>query len=173
MKTLISLFISSACLLSTALMAQVPIPHQSHVPPAAYNYAPTSIHWLTNYSEAISLAKQAGKPIVILFTGTQWCPPCQELERKVIHNPEFIQAVANKFIFLKAEFPRYVQGGDLHSPYKPLLDLYGIYEYPTMIVIQPNGQLLFTVDTHTKQPAAFIDQLLQGHSQRIQNSYYQ
>lgn len=159
MKTFMPLLASSLCLFSTVLMAQVPLPGNTYAPPASSSqaYAPQQIHWLTNYDEAVSLAQQSSKPIVMLFTGTTWCPPCQQLERKVIHHPAFAQAVGNRFIFLKLEF---IDPATANSPYKFLVDRYNIQNFPTMIVVQPNGQFLFQVNCMIKQPEAVANQLL-------------
>lgn len=123
------------------------------------NYNP-KITWQPNYNGAAALARSSSKPILILFTGTSWCPACMKLERDVLTKPEFASAVGDKFVFLKAEFPSYTNESIMASPYKFLLDRYQVDSFPTMIVINPEGQVLYTVNYQTGGPSAYINELV-------------
>ncbi len=134
--------------------------------PAGNNYsnnfsASNQIKWLRTYSEAVALSQSTSKPIIILFTGTGWCPACMKLEREVITRPEFAQSVGQKFVFLKAEFPDYSESSVMASPYKPLLDRYGVAAFPTIVVVDANGQQLFTVNYRNGGPEVYTQELLQ------------
>lgn len=156
MKKITTLLLLSGCLLaSTTLMSQ------QTVTPAFHS---TQIQWLKNYSDATAKAQSEKKPIAILFTGSGWCPACVKLEREVIANSEFNQSVGQKFVFLKAEFPDYSESAIMASPYKQLMDRYGVTAFPTIVVIDANGQQLYTV--HYKQGGAqiYAHELLKGLS---------
>jgi len=145
-------------LLSSALVfSQTPASNQMTVQVGA----PEPIKWLHSYSEAVSLSQSTSKPIVILFTGTSWCPACMKLEREVISNPEFSKSVGQKFIFLKAEFPEYSESSVMASPYKPLLDRYNVNAFPTLVVVNANGQKLYTVNYKSGGPNVYAQELLQ------------
>ncbi|MFI0435239.1 MAG: thioredoxin family protein [Parachlamydiaceae bacterium] len=128
-------------------------------------YVGHQINWQSNYSDAVSMSQSSSKPIVILFTGTNWCPACMRLEKTVLNHPEFTQAVSQKFVFLKAEFNDYSEAGMMTSPYKPLLDRYGVNAFPTIVVINPNGQLLYTVNYRDGGPQLYAQELLQKLNQ--------
>lgn len=176
MKKIVTLLLSSAALLSSSLlMAQ---PGYSAYPQGGYSsypqgnnyassnaYASNQINWLRSYSDAVALSQSTSKPIVILFTGTGWCPACMKLERTVLNHPEFAQALNQKFVFLKAEFPDYSEPAVMASPYKPLLDRYGINAFPTIVVVNANGQMLYTVNYREGGPQIYIQELLQKLSQ--------
>ena len=53
--------------------------------------APTqaSEEWLTNYDEALAESTRSGKPVFVLFTGSDWCPHCRTLEDRVFATSEF------------------------------------------------------------------------------------
>lgn len=119
------------------------------------------INWLISYSDAVAAAKSSSKPIAILFTGTGWCPACIKLEREVLTNSEFAGAVSQSFVFLKAEFPDYSPGAVAASPYKFLIDRYNITMFPTIVVIDPNGQQLYTINYGQKGAQAYAQELLQ------------
>jgi len=63
------------------------------------------LKWYLDYEEARAEAQKQHKPIVILFTGSDWCPPCKALRREVFPNPEF-QKEARKVVLVLADFPR-------------------------------------------------------------------
>lgn len=164
MKKLSILVFSSALLLSTnLLMAQasyLPGGYPAH-PPSYFSYPSNQINWLRSYSEAVALSQSTSKPILILFTGTGWCPACMKLERQVLNQTEFAQAVGQKFVFLKAEFPDYSEGAVMASPYKPLVDRYGIEAFPTMVIVNANGQQFYTVKYREGGAQMYIQELLQ------------
>lgn len=175
MKKIATLLLSSTILLSSNLiMAQ---PNYSPYPQSQGGYTSYSkdnnhsnqMNWLKSYSEAVALSQSTSKPIVILFTGTGWCPACMKLERTVLNHPEFSKGVGQKFVFLKAEFPDYSESAVMASPYKPLLDRYKINAFPTIVVINANGQMLYTVNYREGGPQVYIQELLQKLNQGNNN----
>lgn len=181
MKKIITLLFSSAALLSASLLMAQPSyqggyagsggysANPSYAPPAgnypSNSYASSPINWVRSYSDAVALSQSTSKPIAILFTGTGWCPACMKLERSVLTHPEFARAVGQRFVFLKAEFPDYSESAVMASPYKPLLDRYGINSFPTIVVINANGQQLFTVNYREGGPQMYAQELLQKLNQ--------
>lgn len=169
MKKFFALILSVGLISATGLTAQSSYPFPAAPPgtnygPSQQSYGPSQqgnqINWLRNYSEAVSLSQSTSKPIAILFTGTSWCPACMKLERTVLNHPEFTQRVAQKFIFLKAEFHDYSEGAVASSPYKPLLDRYGVNAFPTIVVVDASGRTLFTVNYRDGGPQVYAQELL-------------
>jgi thioredoxin-related protein len=178
MKKISSLLLSSIILLSSSgLIAQssyYPLAsgtssYKAYAPSAgdysAPSYSNQQINWLRSYSDAVALSQSTSKPIAILFTGTGWCPACMRLERTVLTQPDFAQAVGQKFVFLKAEFPDYSEPAVMASPYKPLLDRYGVNQFPTIVITNANGQMLYTVNYREGGPQVYAQELLQKLNQ--------
>lgn len=128
--------------------------------PSNETYTSGKLSWQNDFNTASGLSKSTSKPIVILFTGTSWCPACMRLERDVLTKPEFANAVGDKFIFMKAEFPSYSSGSMSSSPYKGLLDQYKVEAFPTIIVVDANGQVLYTVSYQAGGPDVYANALL-------------
>jgi len=63
------------------------------------------LNWLTNYDQALTTAKKEHKPMLILFTGSDWCPPCKAMHKELFHNKEFID-LSKKFVLLFIDFPK-------------------------------------------------------------------
>jgi len=62
--------------------------------------------WKYDFEEAQALAKEKDQNIVLFFTGSDWCPPCIKLERKVLSKPEFKEFADKNFVWVKADFPK-------------------------------------------------------------------
>lgn len=120
------------------------------------------IEWFQDYNSALNKAKESSKPVLILFTGTAWCPACIKLEREVLRNNYFIQSIASEFVFLKAEFPDSSLNGMNHSPYKTLLDNYQVDTFPTMVIVDASGKKLFSVDYQNGGVSAYVQKLLKN-----------
>ena len=65
-----------------------------------------SQNWQPKYAEALMLAKEQGKPMIVVFSGSDWCAPCIKLERNIWQSPEFKTYSQNHYILYKADFPR-------------------------------------------------------------------
>ncbi|MBA3722396.1 MAG: thioredoxin family protein [Parachlamydiaceae bacterium] len=126
-----------------------------------YNASETSVNWFDNYSNSIRQAQSTSKPLLILFTGSNWCPACMKLEREVLHKPEFAQAVSGNFILYKAEFADPSAEAMMRSPDKELMDRYNVKVFPTMIAIDGNGKYLFTVNYKSAGAGAYASEIKQ------------
>lgn len=131
-------------------------------PSTLNNQVSNQIEWFQDYSTALNKAKESSKPVLILFTGTAWCPACIKLEREVLRNNYFIQSIAPEFVFLKAEFPDSSLNGMNRSPYKQLLDNYQVDTFPTMVIVDSTGKKLFSVDYQNGGVSAYVQKLLRS-----------
>ena len=77
---------------------------------------------------------------VVLFTGTEWCPACRDLDGNVITSPAWKEFAAKEIRFQSVNIP-----AD-QSKAKPndlrLVDLYGVRGFPTMVVLDGAGKEL-------------------------------
>lgn len=65
-----------------------------------------SPNWMTDYDQAVAKAQQADKAILMVFSGSDWCRPCIQLEQEVFETDTF-KALSNAhFVLLKVDFPR-------------------------------------------------------------------
>lgn len=72
-----------------------------------------SQEWLTDFDAAKRKATAEKKQILLVFTGSDWCPRCQELEEKLWQTAEFKAEAKEKWVLLKADFP---QKGGMPEP---------------------------------------------------------
>ncbi len=112
-------------------------------PPAASTQSAGQIKWYKNYNEAEAAAKKANKPLLLFFTGSDWCGWCKKMDQEVFASPDFAKDVGNDFIFAEIDFP-------MNKPLPPeeqqvnnnLKQKYGVTGYPTVIILDANGNFI-------------------------------
>ena len=62
--------------------------------------------WHTHYPSARSLAKETNKPILMVFSGSDWCRPCIMMEKEIFETESFMQYADSNMVLLKVDFPR-------------------------------------------------------------------
>lgn len=94
--------------------------------------------WETNVDAAIALAKKDGKSVMLEFTGSDWCPPCIMMGKKVFSKQEFMKAASKKFVLVHLDFPK----GDkeLAKKNQPYAEKYNIEGFPTVILLDKEGK---------------------------------
>src|SRR5262245_8321796 len=60
--------------------------------------------WLSSYDAAIKESEMTGKPILAFFTGSDWCHPCQNLQKSVFDKQEFKDWAAGKAVLLELDY---------------------------------------------------------------------
>lgn len=62
--------------------------------------------WMSNYDEAVAKAEKENKPILLVFSGSDWCGPCIKMDAKIWKSTEFITYSKENLILYKADFPQ-------------------------------------------------------------------
>ena len=94
--------------------------------------------WFTNIEDAVTEAKAKDKLIMLKFTGSDWCPPCKMIHEAVFSKKEFIDQAKEKFILCMIDSPE--QDKELAAKNKPLLHQYKIAGFPTMLLLDVDGE---------------------------------
>lgn len=116
--------------------------------------------WQTRLADAKAEAKQRQLPLMVLFTGSDWCPYCIHLEAEVFKSKEF-EAFASKAVLVKLDYPRKQD----RSPEKlaankgladlmTLKDQHQITGFPTVLWLSPDGKELNRVVSYKKGTGA-------------------
>lgn len=100
-----------------------------------------SLPWTTNYNQALERSKAEGKPIILFFTGSDWCTWCHRLESEVLNTTSFINSVKDKYIFVELDFPQQTTiAADLKAQNKKLQEKYNVRGFPTIVIVDGEGQ---------------------------------
>ncbi len=64
------------------------------------------LNWIADFETAKQIAKTENKPILIFFTGSDWCGICKMLDKDFLSSKKFIAIADEKLVLYKADFPR-------------------------------------------------------------------
>ena len=56
--------------------------------------------WITSLEEAKKIAKEEKKPMLVYFTGSDWCTPCRKLKDDFFNTEEFVEGSESYVIVL-------------------------------------------------------------------------
>ena len=98
--------------------------------------------WLVDFAKAKAQSAKEGKPILMEFTGSDWCPPCKALHKNVLTSAVFKKQMPEKFILLKLDNPRdkSKQTPAEIAQYKKLSSEYKVRGVPTVIIADAKGK---------------------------------
>ena len=100
----------------------------------------SEITWMTDFQAAKALAKEQSKPMFLYFTGSDWCPWCIKMNTQILSTPEFNQALSQKMIFVKVDFPRSTPLDKATKQQNDQLSkTFGVQGFPTVILLDSNG----------------------------------
>ena len=110
--------------------------------------------WRVDFEAAKRLAAEQKKRLLVLFTGTDWCPPCQAFQAEVAGNADFLALAQTAFVLVKVDWLRNrPQPAEEAARVAALRRQYGIASYPTLVVLAADGTLLMRVDTRKARQA--------------------
>ena len=113
--------------------------------------------WLTDYPKALSQAKTQQKPVLIDFTGSDWCGWCIKLDREVFSTGDFKSYAAQNLVLLKVDFPkRKPLPAQEQAQNRKLADQYGVQGFPTVVILRPDGSKAGELGYEPGGPRAFI-----------------
>ncbi len=99
--------------------------------------------WYKSYSEAAQVAQKDKKPLLLFFTGSDWCGWCKKMDQEVFASPEFAKMVGNDFIFVEIDFPMNKPlPAQQQQENNSLKQKYGVSGYPTIIILDSNGNFI-------------------------------
>lgn len=107
------------------------------------------IKWHTNYEKAIKEASTKNQPILLFFHGSDWCPPCIQMQKEVFSNKDFIAFASNKVIFLDVDFPYQNPLSPQQLKHNMAVKLkFGLPKefkegFPQVIIIDATGKVLY------------------------------
>jgi thioredoxin-related protein len=65
-----------------------------------------SQNWKTDFNQAKVEAMGQNKPIILVFSGSDWCAPCIKLDKTIWQSEAFKDYVLANYILQRADFPK-------------------------------------------------------------------
>ena len=128
---------------------------------AVFTAAAAEPVWLTDLDAAKAQAVKENKPVLVDFTGSDWCPPCKALHKNVFQSAEFA-AVASKYVLVELDYPKSKpQAPELKAKNAELSKRFGISGFPTVLLIDGKSGEVFgkTVGFGGQSAKEYLDKL--------------
>jgi thioredoxin-related protein len=116
--------------------------------------------WKTNFELVKKEAASQSKPVVLVFSGSDWCAPCIKLDKSIWQSTEFKEYAASNLILERADFPKKKQNqldADLQKQNEKLAERYnkeGIF--PLVVVLDSKGTVLGKASYKNVSPNEYI-----------------
>ncbi len=113
--------------------------------------------WLTEYGPAKERAAAEHKPILIDFTGSDWCPDCAALEANVLSTPTFLSYAKKNLVLLRIDFPKHkTLPPDVQQRNAALWWKFGAHNYPSVILADAEEKVLYRGNDQPEGPGGFV-----------------
>ena len=117
-------------------------------------------NWLTNMEEAQKIAAEKDVPILINFTGTDWCSWCHKLRDEVFSTEEFINYANDNLVLLELDFPKKIkQSKEVKEHNNKYLKMFGVRGFPTIIVVDSQLNILTQLGYQPGGPEKYISDM--------------
>lgn len=91
--------------------------------------------WYTDLDEAKAVAVKENKPLLVDFTGSDWCGYCIKLHAEVFDKPEF-EAFAKNYVLVELDFPsKKPQPAEEKAKNKATQAKFAVSGFPTVLLI--------------------------------------
>jgi len=118
--------------------------------------------WTQNFYEAQQEAVNSGKKLLVLFTGSDWCPHCRRLKQAVLLTDEFRDYADSRFVKVVLDFPKSpaaqsrvldaAQNADLRKKY-------AVRGFPTVVLATADGEAYASLGGGGGGAAAYVARL--------------
>jgi thioredoxin-related protein len=133
---------------------------QSTETAASAQATPSKTGWSTSYEQGQQEAKANNKLVLLDFTGSDWCGWCVLLDREVFSKPQFKEYASKNLVLIELDFPKRKPLSDaLRQQNLQLARRYQISAFPTIIVLNGDGQVVGELGYVKGGPNAFIAEL--------------
>lgn len=122
-----------------------------------------SQNWQPTYVEALTCAKENNKPLILVFSGSDWCAPCIKLDKSIWQSEDFESYAEENYVLYRADFPR-KKGNRLsdeitaqHNELAARFNSKG--HFPLVVLLNANEEVLGTTGYKKISPTAYISLL--------------
>ena len=111
----------------------------------------SKIDWLTNLDNAKKISAKKDKPILIYFTGSDWCAPCVGLKKDFFNSPDF-EEYTNEFVMVMIDYPRRMDiiSDEQRAYNKTIIEKYNSSNsFPKLTVVNSKGKELGNISGYS------------------------
>jgi len=128
-------------------------------PASAATPGAASNAWLADLEAAKAQAKATNRPLVAVFSGSDWCKPCIIYEQEVFAQPAFAEFAKNRLVLAHFDFPRQKKNQPTAAQLKlneaAAAQLNREGDFPLAVILSPEGKVLAKTGYIPGGPEAF------------------
>jgi len=99
--------------------------------------------WMSDMEAAKKTAAEKNRPILVDFSGSDWCGWCMKLDKEVFSTEQFKKFAADNLVLVLADFPRRKeQSAEQRKANDALAEKYNIEGFPTVLLLDASGREL-------------------------------
>lgn len=116
--------------------------------------------WLTDYDTAMAQAKELKRPVLINFTGSDWCGWCIKLANEVFDKDAFMKYAKDNLVLLKLDFPRKLpQTAEVKAFNNQKASEFKVTGFPTILLVDATGKEINRTGYQPGGPDAYVKHL--------------
>ena len=124
--------------------------------------------WFVNYKEALASAKVLDRPVLVSFSGSDWCNNCMRLSKELFETTSFLRFADENLILLNLDFPAKKQNKlskELTEQNDQLAEKFNKKgSFPLTLLLNKHGQLIGPMD----YPLSSVEDYLENIDQLIE-----
>ena len=125
--------------------------------------AQTEVNWLVKMDEAKTLATEQEQPILISFSGSDWCGNCMRLGKELFETEDFLEYAKENLVLLNLDFPA-KKANKLSEELSVQNDKFAeIYNkqgvFPLTIIVDAEGELMGKVKYPCNSIQAYLNNI--------------
>ena len=117
--------------------------------------------WTSDFPAAKKQAAEAGKDLLMDFTGSDWCGWCIKLNDEVFKHDGFKNGVKDSFLLVEIDFPndKSKLSEETQAQNRKLGEEFGIEGYPTIVLADASGRPYATTGYQPGGPEKYVAHL--------------
>lgn len=119
--------------------------------------------WLTSYEAAMRVAREQEKPVLTVFTGSDWCPHCRTLEEQVLHTQTFEAWAEGRVVLLMIDLPKQGISAEERAVRSRVCIRHEVRTFPSVVLIGPEGETIAAQTGYLGQSADAWIAAMDGH----------
>lgn len=111
--------------------------------------------------QSTTSAETATRPVLLVFSGSDWCQPCIRFEKQVLSDSVFLAYAAQYLEVVKADFPQKKKlSPEQRRENEQLAEQYNPKgKFPHLVLLRPDRSVLAVLPSDAENGPAFIAQV--------------
>lgn len=122
--------------------------------------------WIEDLDKAQLIAMQQDRPMMLDFTGSDWCIWCKRLDGEIFSTEAFQNYARENLVLVKLDFPKQKeQSAELKAQNLAAARKFGIRGFPTLVLLDSEGKEIGKMGYMQGGPDPFLKKLKETLSQ--------